>query len=315
MSNWKSKLNFVFYLITLAVAIILIYQVFTTGFKKGQFTGKYYPPEEKKLVAEAEKKPVNLRMLRIPTPELVATGAKLYKLNCASCHGAGGTGDGPKAVSLNPPPRNFTAEKFKYGASVLQIYHTLTNGIQGTSMPAFDLLPEEDRMCMAHYVRTFVPDPPDDPPELVDALPVIEEGTGAVVPAEGMPEDSTAKVKTPSIPIDLAMEQVLKETVTEPKTSSKITSIRLFERQCASCHGSAGEGMVQAEQVVPASVIYLERARLAGKKSRIMLNEKAFEDFITLGSPGIDGHNFGFLTQREIDELFDYVRKLSEASE
>ncbi len=315
MSNWKSKLNFVFYLITLAVAIMLIYQVFTTGFKKGQFTGKYYPPEEKKIVAEAEKKPVDLRLLRIPTPELIAAGAKVFKLNCASCHGANGMGDGPKAVSLNPPPRNFTAEKFKYGASVLQIYHTLTNGIQGTSMPAFDLLPEEDRMCLAHYVRTFVPDPPDDPPELVDALPVIEEGVEAAMPTESAPEDSTAKVKTPSIPIELAMERVLKETLTEPKTGSKIASIRLFERHCGSCHGSAGEGMVQVEQVVPASVIYLERAKLAGKKSRTMLNAKAFEDFITVGSPGIEGHNFGFLTKAEVNDLFKYIRRLSEASE
>lgn len=315
MSSWKSKLNLVLYVITLAVAIMLVYQVFTTGFKKGRFAGKYYPPEEKMLTAEEEKEPVDLRKLRIPTPELVAAGARLFKLNCASCHGESGQGDGPKSASLNPPPRNFGEEKFKYGASVLQVYNTLTKGIQGTSMPAFDLLPGEDRMCMSHYVRTFVPDPPDDPPELVDALPVVEEGVEPVMPAEGAPEDSMAKVEALSIPIEFAMELVLREEVKESPKGDDTVSDRLFERHCTSCHGSTGEGKVAAEQVVPASVIYLERARLAGKKSRTMLNRKAFEDFMTSGSPGIEGHNFGFLAKKEIDELFNHIRKLSEASE
>lgn len=37
-----------------------------------------------------------------------ARGAKQYALMCASCHGAGGAGDGPVSAGLNPKPTNHT---------------------------------------------------------------------------------------------------------------------------------------------------------------------------------------------------------------
>ena len=41
-----------------------------------------------------------------PTAEI--DGAPLYALYCASCHGAGGEGDGPVAQSLDPKPTRHT---------------------------------------------------------------------------------------------------------------------------------------------------------------------------------------------------------------
>lgn len=38
----------------------------------------------------------------------LAQGKQLYMQYCASCHGPGGKGDGPKAAGLKPPPGDLT---------------------------------------------------------------------------------------------------------------------------------------------------------------------------------------------------------------
>lgn len=39
----------------------------------------------------------------------IARGKKLFQANCASCHGAGGKGDGPAGAALNPKPADLSA--------------------------------------------------------------------------------------------------------------------------------------------------------------------------------------------------------------
>lgn len=41
---------------------------------------------------------------RLPTREKIETGKWLYERHCASCHGAGGAGDGADGRNLNPRP-------------------------------------------------------------------------------------------------------------------------------------------------------------------------------------------------------------------
>ena len=43
-------------------------------------------------------------------------GRKAYELRCWACHGVRGTGDGPAALAVDPPPRNFTTGVFKFDA-------------------------------------------------------------------------------------------------------------------------------------------------------------------------------------------------------
>ena len=40
------------------------------------------------------------------TEQSVNRGKKIYQTNCASCHGAGGEGDGPVGAALKPPAAN-----------------------------------------------------------------------------------------------------------------------------------------------------------------------------------------------------------------
>ena len=45
-----------------------------------------------------------------------AEGKKTYDMLCMACHGASGGGDGPAAIAVDPPPRNFTTGEFKFDA-------------------------------------------------------------------------------------------------------------------------------------------------------------------------------------------------------
>ncbi|SRR6266568_222506 len=86
------------------------------------------------------------------TAELLEKGKASFTVNCASCHGAKGEGDGVAAAALNPRPRNFTTDQLKNGAKVGQVFETLGKGMQGTAMIAFSHLSEDERWALAYYV-------------------------------------------------------------------------------------------------------------------------------------------------------------------
>ena len=57
-----------------------------------------------------------------------ASGAKVYKMYCETCHGPAGAGDGAVGKTLTPPPRNFQTGDFKYGGKDQDIYDVISNG-------------------------------------------------------------------------------------------------------------------------------------------------------------------------------------------
>ena len=86
----------------------------------------------------------------------LAAGQTVYKNNCVACHGASGDGRGPASVAIpNPKPRNFIADKFKFGDSKEQIFATITKGIEGTAMPGWTGLSVEERQSVSAYVASL----------------------------------------------------------------------------------------------------------------------------------------------------------------
>jgi mono/diheme cytochrome c family protein len=84
----------------------------------------------------------------------------LYREHCAHCHGITGDGAGPTAGFLNPYPRDYRRGTFKFkstkkGAKPTHddLKKVLLEGVAGTAMPSFKLLPDQEVESLVHYVR------------------------------------------------------------------------------------------------------------------------------------------------------------------
>ena len=91
-------------------------------------------------------------------------GKIVYEHKCMLCHGEKGDGKGPVASELNPAPRDFTRGVYKIrttsnrNPSDRDLFKVITNGMPGTTMPSWRVLPEKDRWDLVAYVKTFAPD-------------------------------------------------------------------------------------------------------------------------------------------------------------
>jgi cytochrome c oxidase cbb3-type subunit I/II len=115
------------------------------------------------FVEEPPKAPIFIGQPPAPSMDVMRHGQDVWKqAKCWECHGQGGKGDGEKAAGLKDdfgfpiPPANLTTGQFKSGASVKDIFRTMSTGLSGTPMPSFsDSLSETDRWALAYYVLSL----------------------------------------------------------------------------------------------------------------------------------------------------------------
>lgn len=81
--------------------------------------------------------------------------AVLYQENCAGCHGLEGRGDGVLAAGLSPAPTDFHDPQRARARSLYALYNTITLGVDGTAMPAFAGLSDDDRWALAFHVGSL----------------------------------------------------------------------------------------------------------------------------------------------------------------
>jgi S1-C subfamily serine protease len=82
-------------------------------------------------------------------------GRELYESSCATCHGDDGSGAGPAAAGLDPPPTSFRNPRMAY-LSPHQLVGATRFGIAGTAMPSYDgVFSPEDLWNLASYVWTL----------------------------------------------------------------------------------------------------------------------------------------------------------------
>lgn len=86
---------------------------------------------------------------------IVKAGAKLFKNNCAMCHGDEGKGDGAAGMSLNPRPRNLVEGNWTKGAGPVAHYNVLKTGIPGTSMASFGHLKSAERWALVNFIQSI----------------------------------------------------------------------------------------------------------------------------------------------------------------
>lgn len=118
-------------------------------------------PDEPVALAESGLDEAKLRLAAGPVrSDIVGRKNGLYREHCVHCHGISGDGMGPTAAFLNPYPRDYRPGKFKFKSTWRDakpthgdLVHVLNQGIVGTSMPSFALLPPAQVDALAEYVR------------------------------------------------------------------------------------------------------------------------------------------------------------------
>jgi mono/diheme cytochrome c family protein len=84
----------------------------------------------------------------------------LYREHCAHCHGISGDGAGPTAAFLNPYPRDYRKGQYKFKSTPVgqkpthdDLKKIVLEGIPGTAMPSFKLLPDLEVEALIDYVK------------------------------------------------------------------------------------------------------------------------------------------------------------------
>jgi mono/diheme cytochrome c family protein len=84
----------------------------------------------------------------------------LYREHCAHCHGITGDGSGPTATFLNPYPRDYRKGQFKFKSTPIgqkptheDLKKIVIDGVPGTAMPSFKLLPDQEVEALVEYVK------------------------------------------------------------------------------------------------------------------------------------------------------------------
>ena len=129
-----------------------------------QYIKTFYPyfddpdslPLEEDLIEIPEERPFP------PSLSSIAAGRKIFiDQDCVKCHGESGRGDGPQADELVDDwevpirPADLTLPYYKNGKRDQDIYRVFTSALNGTPMPAFDELSEEERWQLVDYVQSL----------------------------------------------------------------------------------------------------------------------------------------------------------------
>jgi cbb3-type cytochrome oxidase cytochrome c subunit/mono/diheme cytochrome c family protein len=85
------------------------------------------------------------------SPTRAARGATVYAMNCVSCHGVNGDGNGPAAKALLPRPADLTHKQ----PDATLVQRVLNDGVPGTLMPSWPGLSEADRQAVTVFVRSL----------------------------------------------------------------------------------------------------------------------------------------------------------------
>jgi mono/diheme cytochrome c family protein len=180
-------------------------------------------------------------------------GYALYRRNCLHCHGVSGAGDGPTAPFLYPIPRDYRKGIFKFTSTASgakpdrsDLRRTITNGLHGTSMPAFDALLNESEIEQVIDYVIFLSMRGEV------ELALIEEGSISDEKDPNALSDEVVKEVADGIFRKWKMAQTQVLNPPSDRTPSSRASIlrgrdlflgRTSEKlECAGCHGPLGFG-------------------------------------------------------------------------
>ncbi len=77
-------------------------------------------------------------------PPNIVEAKKIFKMQCAQCHGVSGRGDGVAAATLTPKPRNYTDRKWQESVTDKEIGEIIVKG--GAAMGKSVLMPPNPQL-------------------------------------------------------------------------------------------------------------------------------------------------------------------------
>ncbi len=129
-------------------------------------------------IATVEELPDAVRQAVLASAQL-KLGFAVYSRNCVGCHGINGDGNGPAAERLLIRPRDFTAKVVRNAGTGVEsveggdfkfrstpngqlpldedLHRTIRQGLKGSSMPAFEFLPERERNAVIAFIKLYSP--------------------------------------------------------------------------------------------------------------------------------------------------------------
>ncbi|HWA99075.1 MAG TPA: cytochrome c [Pirellulales bacterium] len=179
----------------------------------------------------------------------------LYRQHCVHCHGITGDGAGPTAQFLNPYPRDYRRGMYKFKSTeraarptTADLRRIVHEGIAGTAMPSFGLLPSDEIDALVEYVK------------YLSIRGEVETSMGITVYTDEEPLDMTrtALVDTHLKPIAdawAAADQAIIEVPDHPSVADQKQWLaggealfRGAKAQCMKCHGptALGDGSEEA---------------------------------------------------------------------
>ena len=148
--------------------------------------------------------PVDVDVAVRRTPDALTAGEQLFREHCVSCHGESGKGDGTAGRTLDPPPRDLTKlTGWKRGTSLADLFRSVSLGLEGTQMAAFDYLGANERFKVTHYAMTFAGGHEPTTRAMLDSL------DSQFSLAEGAKEPNT-------IPLSMAVDNLIGEATPAP---------------------------------------------------------------------------------------------------
>ncbi|MEN8193979.1 MAG: cytochrome c [Bacteroidota bacterium] len=156
-----------------------------------------------------------------PTPEFVENGKDLYKVNCSSCHGDVGLGDGLASAALNPKPRDFTsAEGWTNGLTFYDIYKSLNDGVPGTGMTAYEFIPPENRVAIIQYIRTLGNYPEVTEKEVNEKLEPTYHLSAGVVDPNNIPIKKSISILTDENQENMKLSEEISDKIKDDDTEN-----------------------------------------------------------------------------------------------
>lgn len=172
----------------------------------------------------------------------VHDGRVLYGRFCVSCHGETGKGDGISARLLTVQPRDFTKGLFKFKSNLEglptddDLVRTITKGVGGTEMSAYQDLPPEAIGSIVQHVKSLT----TGRVELFDdSMLKYLKGVERVEEKDGKKIAIVNWFKSRGVGAPLEVPPAPPST---PELIARGREVFLKDAGCVKCHGEGGRG-------------------------------------------------------------------------